>query len=81
MHSAIFVAWGIRRMLLNGRANKRMPDMAVYALNPHDPSATPTPVRMYYDYRYDRVQIYDLRGHMLDSAGLPIRGQYTWEAV
>lgn len=80
MHSAIFVADGIRRTLINGRANKRIPDMAVYALS-DDPSAVPTPVRVYFDHIFARVQIYDLRGHKLDSAGLPIRGQVYWDAV
>lgn len=80
MHSAVMVVDGIRHVLMDGRAKKRMPDMAVYALS-DNPSAMPTPVRLYYDYVFDRVQIYDLTGHKLDSAGLPIRGQYTWDAV
>ena len=80
MHSAVLVADGIRRMLLEAQSKKRMPDMAVYALD-DDPSTTPTPVRLFYDHIFRRVQIFDLRGHKIDGAGMPIRGQVYWEAV
>lgn len=80
MHSAVFAAEGIRRTLLDAQTKKRMPDMAVYALD-DNPSAAPTPVRLFYDHVFSRVQIFDLRGHIIDSAGMPIRGQIYWEAV
>ena len=80
MHSAIFVADGIRRTLGNMAQKKRLPDMAVYALG-DDPSAAPTPVRLFYDQIFDRVQIFDLRGRKIDGAGLPIRGRVYWDFV
>ena len=80
MCSAIFVAEGIRHTLLKWHQKKRIPDMAVYALS-DDPSAAPTPVRVFYDHVFSRVQIFDLRGNMIDKAGLPIRCQVYWQAV
>lgn len=80
MCSAIFVAEGIRHTLLKWHQKKRIPDMAVYALS-DDPSAAPTPVRVFYDHIFCRVQIFDLRGRKIDGAGLPIRGQVHWDAV
>lgn len=79
-HEAIFAAEGIRRLMGDMFRKKQSYHLAVYALN-NDITAAPQPVRVYYDHVFDRLTVFDLCNRHIDSAGIPIRGGVTYEAV
>lgn len=79
-HEAIFAAEGIRRKMGDYAREKKPCDMTVFVLG-EDIAAVPQPVRVFYDHIFDRLTVFDMKNRHIDSAGIPIRGGVTYEAV
>lgn len=68
VHSAVFNAFGIRRLMRRAFEEKANYQVNVYSLSEEDVYMPPVGLRAYYDWKYDKLSLFSLGGFLVDKA-------------
>lgn len=68
VHSAVFNAFGILRLMRRAHEEKANYHVNVYSLSEEDVYMPPVGIRVYYDWKYDKLSLFSLSGFLVDKA-------------
>lgn len=67
-HSAVFNVYGIRRLMKRFHEDGIHLQVAVYKLAESDVYMPPIPLRPYYDWKFDKMSLFDMSGGLVEFA-------------
>ena len=66
-HSAVFNVYGIRRLMKRFYEDGIHLQVAVYKLAESDVYMPPIPLRPFYDWKHDKVSLFDMSGGLVEK--------------
>lgn len=66
-HSAVFNIYGIRRLMKRFHEDGIHLQVAVYKLAESDVYMPPIPLRPYYDWKFDKMSLFDMSGGLVEK--------------
>ena len=66
-HSAVFNIYGIRRLMKRFHEDGIHLQVAVYKLAESDVYMPPIPIRPYYDWKFDKMSLFDMSGGLVEK--------------
>lgn len=66
-HSAVFNIYGIRRLMKRFHEDGIHLQVAVYKLAESDVYMPPIPIRSYYDWKFDKMSLFDMSGGLVEK--------------
>ena len=76
-HSAVFNIYGIRRLMKRFHEDGIHLQVAVYKLAESDVYMPPIPLRPYYDWKFDKMSLFDMSGGLVEFADGKIESKST----
>ena len=75
IHTAIMNICGIRRLMRGIYEDHRRLQVCVYQLAESDIYATPSPLRIWYDYKFDKLSLFGINGALVEKVedGFPLK--------
>lgn len=68
VQSAVFVVYGIRRLMQRAHEEKANYQVNVYSLSEDDVYMPPVGLRVFYDWKFDKLSLFSLGGLLVDKA-------------
>lgn len=65
-HTAVMNILGIRRLMRDAYIEKRNLQLCVFELAENDIFAIPNPLRAFYDWKFDKLSLFELSGNLVE---------------